>query len=93
MQITPGKPVRCLRDWQEAGEGNGRQSKEESCKRSPGQMEGERVEEDEADVLTLKQALNYCSFGLQSLYHFVTCEIFAILFIELRKPLLAVSAT
>ena len=63
MHIPPGQPVRCFRKGQEAGEGNGRQSKEESSKRSPGEMEGERVEEDEADVLTLKQALNYCSFG------------------------------
>ena len=62
MHIPPGEPVRCLREGEEAGEGNGRQSEEESGKRSPGQMEGEHVEEDEADVLTFKHALKYCSF-------------------------------
>ena len=49
--VSPGQPVRCLRQGKEAGHGNGREGKEESSKRAPRQMEGEHVEEDVANVL------------------------------------------
>ena len=60
MHIPPGQPVRCFRKVQEAGESNGRQGEQESSKRSPGQVEREHVEEDEANVLPYHSFLEVC---------------------------------
>ena len=75
------------RPWQWLGRQEGEQ--QEGARSDGGRTcRGGRSQRSEMTCFT------YCSFGfIESLYRFVTCEIFVTLFIELRRPLLAVSAT